>query len=151
MTKKCQTALGECMEDSLEAFLRCLNFVLCGNFQTAFAQFTQTAMGAAACMSVYDAIKALQAGKLASGLISFGLALVQLPDVMGWLFGEIMKIQIVITFIEWVNVSYPDSVVGDVKWMERRNGCARRRQVGAGRCGNTGPVIRRNGLMGYVA
>ena len=35
--------------------------------------------------------------------------------------------------IEWVNVSYPDQVVGDIKWMERRNGCARRRQVGPGR------------------
>ena len=63
-------------------------------------------MGAASLMQTYDAYKAVAAGKYASGLIALGIALVQLPDVMGWLFGEIMKIGWVITAVDFLNEKF---------------------------------------------
>ena len=83
-----------------------VDFVLCGKFQEALAIFTQAAMGAASLMQTYDAYKAVRQGKYASGGISLGIALVQLPDVMGWLFGEIMKIGFVISAVDFLNEKF---------------------------------------------
>ena len=57
-------------------------------------------------MQTYDAYKAIVAGKYAAGGIALGIAIVQLPDVMGWLFGEIMKIGFVIAAIDWLNEKF---------------------------------------------
>ena len=54
-------------------------------------------------MQTYDAYVAVQKGQYAAGGIALGIALVQLPDVMGWLFGEIMKIGFVIAAVDYLN------------------------------------------------
>ena len=54
-------------------------------------------------MQTYDAYMAVQKGQYAAGGIALGIALVQLPDVMGWLFGEIMKIGFVIAAVDYLN------------------------------------------------
>ena len=88
--------LGICLLRVLECFC-------CGRFQEGLAFFVQCAMGVAAVMQVRDAWRLFSKGLPAAALIGLSIALVQLPDVLGWLFGEILKVAFIIRTIDAFN------------------------------------------------